>query len=136
MAVRVRTISRGMTWALGVLSLVLAGVLVADGAAAGIVPGVTVDLASTEWLVYVFALVLLVVASRAVHGGRFAIRLLLVLALMYFVERAFTPFALDLQDATSIALHMVGAFVAVALALASAAALRAGSRLARPTSAT
>ena len=136
MAVRVRTISRGMTWALGVLSLVLAGVLVADGAAAGIVPGVTVDLASTEWLVYVFALVLLVVASRAVHGSRFAIRLLLVLALMYFVERAFTPFALDLQDATSIALHMVGAFVAVALALASAAALRAGSRLARPASAT
>lgn len=133
MAVRVRTISRGMTWALGLLSLVLAGALVADGAAAGIVPGVTVDVASPAWLVYVFALVLLVVASRAVHGGRFAIRLLLVVALIYFVERAFTPFALRLEDPVSLALHLLAAFIALALALASAAALRAGKRLRTPS---
>jgi hypothetical protein len=128
MAIRVRTISRGMAWALGLLSLVLAGALVADGAAAGIVPGVTVDLVSPAWLVYVFALVLLVVASRAVHGGRFAIRLLMVVALIYFMERAFTPFALGIADPISLGLHLMGALVALALALASAAAVRATSR--------
>lgn len=128
MATRVRTISRQMAWMLGLLSLVLAGVLVADGVAAGIIPGVTVDLASPRWLVYVFALVLLVVASRAVHGGRFAIRLLTVVALIYFLERAFTPFAQRIADPISLALHLVGALVALALALASAAALRATSR--------
>lgn len=128
MATRVRTMSRRMAWMLGLLSLVLAGVLVTDGAAAGIVPGVSVDLASPEWLVYVFALVLLVVASRAVHGGRFAIRLLMVVALIYFLERAFTPFALRITDPVSLALHLTGALVALALALASAAALRATSR--------
>lgn len=128
MATRVRTISRGMTWALGLLSLILAAVLVADGAAAGIVPGVTVDLASPEWLVYVFALVLLVVASRAMSGGRSAIRLLMVVALIYFLERAFTPLALGTSDPISLGLHLIGAVVALALALASAAALRATSR--------
>lgn len=128
MAVRVRTISRRMTWVLGLLALVLAAVLVADAAVAGIVPGVTVDMASPEWLVYVFALVLLVVASRAVHGGRFAIRLLLVVSLIYFLERAFTPFALRISDPVSLGLHLVAAIVALALALASAAALRAASR--------
>ena len=128
MATRVRTISRRMTWTLGLLSLVLAAVLVADGVAAGVVPGVSVDLASPGWLVYVFALVLLVVASRAVHGGRFAIRLLMVVALIYFLERAFTPFALRTSDPISLALHLAGALVALVLALASAAALRATSR--------
>ncbi len=134
MATRVRTISRGMVWTLGLLSLILAGTLVADGAAAGIVPGVTVDLASPEWLVYVFALVLLVVASRAVHGGRFAIRLLMVVGLIYFLERAFTPFALRIADPVSLGLHLLGALVALALALASAAALRASSRTLQPPS--
>lgn len=127
MATRVRTISRQMAWTLGLLSLVLAGALVADGAAAGIIPGVSVDLSSPEWLVYVFALVLLVVASRAVRGGRFAIRLLMVVALIYFLERAFTPFALGIADPISLALHLAGALVALALALASAAALRGTS---------
>jgi hypothetical protein len=135
MAIRVRTISRAMTWVLGLLSLILAGALVADAAAAGIVPGVTVDLASPEWLVYVFALVLLVVASRAVHGGRFAIRLLMIVALIYFLERAFTPFALQLSEPVSLGLHLGAALVALALALASAAALRASSRVAREASA-
>jgi hypothetical protein len=96
------------------------------------VPGVTVDLASPEWLVYVFALVLLAVASRAVHGGRFAMRLLLVVALMYFVERAFTPFVLRLTDPVSLALHLFAALVAIVLALVTASALRA-SRLPRAT---
>ncbi|MGH2377154.1 MAG: hypothetical protein ACRDGT_01620 [Candidatus Limnocylindria bacterium] len=134
MATRIRTISRGMTWALGLLSLLLAAALVADGAAAGVVPGVSVDLASSAWLVYVFALVLLIVASRAVHGGRFAIRLLLVVALIYFMERAFTPFALRIAEPVSLALHLLGALMALALALVSAAALRASSRAAQPPS--
>lgn len=133
MATRVRALSRGMAWALGVLSLLLAAALVADGAVAGIVPGVTVDVSSPAWLVYVFALVLLVIASRAVNGGRFAIRLLLIVALIYFLERAFTPFALQLAEPISLALHLVAALMALALALASAAALRA-SRLPRPAS--
>lgn len=135
MAVRVRTLSRSMTLTLGALSLLLALALVADGAVAGIVPGVTVDLASPAWLVYVFALVLLVVASRAVHGGRFAIRMLLAVALIYFLERAFTPFALRLTDPISLGLHVAAAFIALALALLSAAALRAAARPSRSPSA-
>lgn len=128
MAIRVRTISRAMSWALGILTLLLAAVLVADGVAGGVVPGVTVDVASPAWLVYVFALVVLVIAARAVHGGRFALRLLLALALIYFLERAFSPFALRIADPVSLALHLLAAFVALALALATAAALRSGAR--------
>jgi hypothetical protein len=128
MAIRVRTISPGMSWTLGVLTLILAGTLVADGVVGGVVPGVTVDIASPAWLVYLFALVALVVAARAVHGGRFALRLLLALALIYFVERAFSPLALRIADPVSLGLHLLGAFVALALALATAGALRAAAR--------
>jgi hypothetical protein len=128
MAIRVRTISRSMSWTLGVLTLILAGTLVADGVAGGVVPGVTVDVTSPAWLVYVFALVALVVAARAVHGGRFALRLLLVLALIYFLERAFSPLALRIADPISLGLHLLAAFVALGLALAAAGALRAAAR--------
>lgn len=131
MATKVRVLSRRMTWALGVLSVLLAVALVADALVAGVIPGVTVDLSSPDWLVYVFALVLLVVASRAVHGGRFAIRLLLIVSLIYFLERAFTPFALRVADPVSLGLHLVAALLALVLALASAAALRA-TRSPRP----
>jgi hypothetical protein len=111
-------------FAMGVLSLLLALSLIADGVAAGIVPGVTVDLASPQWLVYVFALVLLAVAARAVHGRRFAMRLLLVMALITFVERAFSAFALGVTDPVSLGLRYAAAFLALALAILSAAAIR------------
>jgi hypothetical protein len=110
--------------AMGLLALLLALALIADGIAAGIVPGVTVDLASPQWLVYVFALVVLTVAARAVHGRRFAMRLLLALALITFVERAFSAFALGVTDPVSLGLRGAAAFLALALALLVAAAIR------------
>lgn len=116
------------TWGfglIGILALLLALFLIGEAVARGIVPGAEVDLASPEWLGYVFALVVLVVASRAVHQGRFAVRLLLVVALIVFIERAFGPFALGNVDPTSLGLHAATALVAIALALACAASLRA-----------
>lgn len=109
---------------IGALALLLSLALIGDAVVRGIVPGATVDLGSPEWLVYVFALVVLVVAARAVHQGRFAVRLLLVVALITFVERAFTPFALGIEDTTSLGLHAVGALMALGLALTCAASLR------------
>lgn len=116
------------TWGfglIGLLALLLSLALIADAVVRGIVPGATVDLASPDWLVYVFALVVLTVAARAVHQGRFAVRLLLVAALITFVERAFTPFALGISDQTSLGLHATAALLALALALTCAASLRA-----------
>ena len=124
-------IRAGTSWLLGLLALSLAGSLVGDGLRIGFLPGGREwGLAgeSSGWLVYLFAVVLLTVATRAVHGGAFALRLLFVLALLFFVERAFSPFALRLLDPVSLALHALAAFIALALALASASALRTGSR--------
>ncbi len=117
------------SWLLGVLTLALAAVLVADGLVAGFVPGgrawgVSGD--SSGWLVYVFAVVVLVVATRAVHGGNVALRLLLTLALIFFIERAFSPFALKVIDPVQLGLHGLAAFVALALALAAAGTIRGG----------
>jgi hypothetical protein len=114
---------------LGLLTLLLAATLVADGLAAGFVPGGRpwglVGEAS-GWLVYLFAMVLLVVAVRAVHGGALSLRILLVLALIVFIERAFTPLVFGLADPTVLALRAAAAIVAVALALACVAAIRGG----------
>ncbi|MBI2323936.1 MAG: hypothetical protein HYY42_07265 [Chloroflexi bacterium] len=110
---------------IGALALLLSAVLIGDAVVRGIVPGATVDLASPEWLAYVFALVILVVAARAVHQGRFAVRLLLVVALITFVERAFTPFALGIEDSTPLGLHAAAALLALGLALTCAASLGA-----------
>jgi hypothetical protein len=112
---------------IGAVTLVLAGILVADGLASGFVPGGRqwgVIGESSGWLVYLFAVVLLAVAVRAVHGGAAALRILLVLSLIFFVERAFSPLALRITDATLLALHALAAFVALALALACVAAIR------------
>ena len=119
----------GSAWLLGLLTLLLAAILVADGARAGYIPGgkewgVTGD--SFGWLVYLFAVVILTVATRAVHGGTIALRLLMVLALILFVERAFSPFALQVTDPVQLALHGIAAFIALALALATASAIRGG----------
>ena len=120
----------GSGWLIGILTLLLAAILVADGAVAGFIPGgrewgTSGD--SSGWLVYLFAVVILTVATRAVHGGSLALRLLLVLALIFFVERAFSPFALKVIGPVQLGLHALAAFIALALALATASAIRAGS---------
>ena len=122
------------SWLLGLLTLALAGALVGDGIRLGFVPGgrewgVIGD--ASGWLVYVFAVVLLAVATRAVHGGAFALRLLFVVALLFFVERAFSPVVLRVQDPVSLLLHGLAAFIALALALAAASAIRARGRTGR-----
>jgi len=114
-------------WMLGIITLVLAVVLVADGIVSGFVPdgrewGLSGD--ASGWLVYLFAVVVLTVAARAVHGGTLALRLLLATALLFVIERAFSPFALRVVDPIALVLHELAAFVALALALACASAIR------------
>jgi hypothetical protein len=118
---------RSSGWLIGLLTLLLAGVLVFDGVLADFVPGGRdwgLNGDASGWLVYLFAVVILVVATRAVHGGKLAQRLLLVLALIFFVERAFSPFALRVIDPVLLGLHGLAALIALALALATAAAIR------------
>ena len=120
---------QGSGWLIGLLTLLLAAIFVFDGVVADFVPGgrdwgVTGD--SSGWLVYLFAAVVLTVATRAVHGGSFALRLLLVLALILFIERAFSPFALRVVDPVALGLHGSAALISLALALATAAAIRGG----------
>jgi hypothetical protein len=114
-------------WLLGIITLLLAVVLVADGIVSGFVPGgrewgLSGD--ASGWLVYLFAVVVLTVAARAVHGGKLALRLLLATALLFVIERAFSPFALRVVDPIALVLHELAAFVALALALACASAIR------------
>lgn len=116
-------------WLIGLLTLLLAAILVFDGVVADFVPGgrdwgVSGD--SSGWLVYLFALVVLTVATRAVHGGSFALRVLFALALIFFIERAFSPFALRVIDPIALGLHGLAALISLALALATAAAIRGG----------
>jgi hypothetical protein len=115
------------TLLLGIVTILLAAVLVADGFVAGFVPGgrewgFSGD--ASGWLVYLFAIVVLTVAARAVHGGTLALRLLLATALLFVIERAFSPFALHIIDPMALVLHELAAFVALALALACASAIR------------
>jgi hypothetical protein len=114
-------------WLIGLTTLGLAAVLVADGVVSGFMPGGRdwgLSGASSGWLVYLFAVVVLTVATRAVHGGRVPLRLLTATALIVFLERAFSPFALRIFDPLALALHALGAFAALAVALASASAVR------------
>lgn len=117
-------------WLLGVITILLAAVLVADGLVSGFVPGgrewgLSGD--GSGWLVYLFAVVVLTVAARAVHGGTLALRLLLATALLFVIERAFSPFALRVVDPMALVLHELAAFVALALALTCASAIRGRS---------
>lgn len=117
------------SWTIGLLTLLLAAVLVGDGMTGGFVPGgrewgTTIG-DSSGWLVYLFAVVVLSVAVPAIHGGAIALRVLFALALIFFLERAFSPFALRMFEPVSLALHIVGALIALALALATAGAIRA-----------
>lgn len=114
-------------WLIGILSLLLAAVFVADGLASGFVPGGRawgLTGSDSGWLVYLFGTVTLVIATRAVRGGRFALRLLTATALIFFLERAFSPFALRVLDPIALGLHGVAAFLALALALGAASAIR------------
>jgi hypothetical protein len=118
---------RKTAWMLGIITIVLAAVLVADGLVSGFGPGgrewgLSGD--ASGWLVYLFAVVVLTVAARAVHGGMLALRLLLATALLFVVERAFSPFALRVVDPIALVLHELAAFAALALALACASAIR------------
>jgi len=129
-AANLPVLGSGSAWLLGLLTLLLAGVLVADGARAGYLPGGNewgMSLGAAGWLVYLYAVVILTVATRAVHGGAIALRLLMVLALILFIERAFSPFALKVIEPVQLGLHGLAAFIALALALATASAIRAGS---------
>jgi hypothetical protein len=114
-------------WLIAFTTLLLAAALVADGATSGFLPGERAwgfTSESSGWLVYLFAVVALTVATRAVHGGRIALRLLTATALIFFIERAFSPFALSIVDPVALGLHGVAAFIALAVALSSAAAIR------------
>lgn len=112
---------------LGGITLLLAVVLVADGIVSGFVPGgrewgLSGD--ASGWLVYLFAIVVLTVAARAIHGGVLALRLLLATALLFAVERAFSPFAMRVVDPLALVLHVLAAFLALALAIACAHTIR------------
>jgi hypothetical protein len=125
-----RALPASATWLIGITTLLLAAVLVADGLVSGFLPGGRewgVSGESSGWLVYLFAVVVLTVATRAVKGGRLALRLLAVTALIFFIERAFSPFALSIVDPLVLGLHGLAAFVALAVALSAASAIR-GSR--------
>ncbi|HKW77447.1 MAG TPA: hypothetical protein VJQ09_00015 [Candidatus Limnocylindria bacterium] len=114
-------------WLIGITTLLLAIVFVADGAVSGFLPGGRdwgVSGESSGWLVYLFAVVALTIATRAVHGGRLALRLLAVTALIFFLERAFSPFALKVIDPVVLGLHGLAAFVSLAVALSAASAIR------------
>ena len=116
-------------WVIGGVTLALALALVADGIYEGYVPGGRVWTASGDgsgWIVYVFAAVALAVAARAVHGGKVALRALIGIALILFLERSFTPFSMREQDPIVLALHAVGAFVSLAVALVTASVIRGG----------
>jgi hypothetical protein len=118
------------SWLIGGTTLLLAAVLVADGVASNFLPGGRdwgVSGESSGWLVYLFAAVVLTVAAIAVKGGRLALRLLAITAMIFFIERAFSPFALRVVDPVVLGLHGLAAFVALAVALSAASAIR-GSR--------
>ena len=117
------------SWLIGGTAVVLALALVADGLYEGYVPGGkswTTAIDGSGWIVYLFAAVVLSVAARAIHGARLALRALIGIALILFLERSFTPFSVREQDPIVLALHALGAFASLALALVTAAAIRGG----------
>ncbi|MEK6226622.1 MAG: hypothetical protein AABM40_10080 [Chloroflexota bacterium] len=116
-------------WLIGGVTLALAVALIVDGIYEGYVPGGRDWNASSDgsgWIVYVFAAVALAVGARAIHGGTIALRALIGIALILFIERSFTPFSMREQDPIVLALHAVGAFVSLAVALVTASVIRGG----------
>ena len=122
-------VARRNTWLIGGVTVALALALVADGIYEGYVPGGKAWTTSSDgsgWIVYVFAAVALAVAARAMHGGKVALRALIGISLILFIERSFTPFSMREQDPIVLALHAVGAFVSLAVALVTASVIRGG----------
>ena len=116
-------------WLIGGVTVALALALVADGVYEGYVPGGKAWTTSSDgsgWIVYIFALVALAIAARAVHGTKLALRALIGIALILFLERSFTPFSMREQDPIVLALHAVGAFASLAVALVTASVIRGG----------
>jgi hypothetical protein len=114
---------------IGGVALGLAVALIADGLYEGYQPGGRTWTTSGDgsgWIVYVFAAVAIAVAARAVRGATLALRSLIAIALILFIERSFTPFSTREQDPIVLALHAVGAFLSLALALVTASAIRGG----------
>ena len=126
---RAATIPARSSWLIGGVAIALALVLIADGVYEGYVPGGkawTTSLEGSGWIVYVFAAIMLSVAARAVHGATPALRALIAIALLLFLERSFTPFSMREQDPIVLAFHAVGAFASLALALVTASVIRGG----------
>lgn len=126
---RTGTVANRNAWLIGAVTLALALALVADGLYEGYAPGGKAWTTSTDgsgWIVYVFAAVALAVATRAVHGATLALRALIGIALILFIERSFTPFSMREQDPIVLALHAVGAFASLAVALVTASVIRGG----------
>jgi hypothetical protein len=122
-------ITRRNAWLIGGVTLALAIALVADGMYEGYVPGGkswTTSPDGSGWIVYLFAGVVLSVAAVAVHGAKLALRSLIGIALILFIERSFTPFSMREQDPIVLALHAVGAFASLAVALVTASVIRGG----------
>jgi hypothetical protein len=118
---------RRNSWLIGGAAVGMAITLVADGLYEGYLPGGrswTTSSDGSGWIVYVFAAVVLAVAARAVHGPKLALRVLIGIALIQFIERSFTPFSMREQDPIVLALHGVGAFASLALALVTASVIR------------
>ena len=116
-------------WLIGGVALALAVALVAEAVYEGYVPGGlswTTSADGSGWIVYVFAAVVLSVTARAVHGAKVALRALIGVALILFLERSFTPFVMRQPDPIVLALHALGAFASLALALVTAGAIRRG----------
>jgi len=118
---------RRNSWLIGGAAIGLAITLIADGLYEGYLPGGkswTTSSDGSGWIVYVFAAVVLAVAARAVHGPKLALRMLIGIALILFLERSFTPFSMREQDPIVLALHALGAFASLALALVTASVIR------------
>jgi hypothetical protein len=114
-------------WVMRGVALALALALVTDGVYEGYVPGGhgwTTSGGGSGWLVYLFAAVVLAVAARADDGIKVALRSLIAIALILFIERSFTPFFMQEPEPVVLALHAAGAFVSLDLALVTAAAIR------------
>jgi hypothetical protein len=111
-------------------------VLVANGLYDGYRPGGREWSTSAEgsgWLAYLFAAVIGAITARAVHGGAIPLRALIAVAIILFFERSVGPFYLRGQDPISLALHGFAGFASLALALATAGAIRNARALARST---
>lgn len=122
-------ISLRSAWVIGGIALALALGLVLTGVYQGYLPGGrewSTGPDGSGWLAYLYAAVALTVAARAVHGGKLALRALIAIALILFIERSFSPLTTQGEDPIALALHAVSAFAALALALATAGAIRNG----------